>query len=222
MRATTTHALLGLLAMRSWTGYELTKQARRSLHHVWPSSEANLYREQRRLVDLGWASVEEEVQDNRPRKRYRITDEGRAALRRWFATDTDPPRIEIEGILRLFLAEHADAQDLHRSLLQTAEHVRADIDAMIGQVEQYRRGEGPFPDRTYQIALVSDLVTDVLERIEGLVLEVADEVEDVRTVPTPAQHEAGRRRFDRIVERSRARRAALPSPHNDALPVRDT
>ena len=39
------------------TGYELTQQVRRSLRFVWPSSEGHLYREQKRLLELGWATV---------------------------------------------------------------------------------------------------------------------------------------------------------------------
>ena len=58
--STTTYGLLGLLAVRSWTGYELTQQMRRSLRFVWSSSEGHLYREQTGLVELGWAAVEDE------------------------------------------------------------------------------------------------------------------------------------------------------------------
>ena len=54
----TTYGLLGLLAVRSWTGYELTRQVRRSLRFVWSSSEGHLYREQKRLVERGWAKEE--------------------------------------------------------------------------------------------------------------------------------------------------------------------
>ncbi|MGH2703374.1 MAG: PadR family transcriptional regulator, partial [Actinomycetota bacterium] len=70
---TATYALLALLAVQPWSGYELTKQARRSLLYVWPSSEAHLYREQRRLERLGWASVEKERVGSRVRNRYTIT-----------------------------------------------------------------------------------------------------------------------------------------------------
>ena len=43
-RGTATFALLALLGVRPWSGYELTKQARRSLRYLWPSSEAHLGR----------------------------------------------------------------------------------------------------------------------------------------------------------------------------------
>ena len=67
-----------MLAVRSWTGYELTRQVRRSLRFIWPTSEGHLYREQKRLVSLGWAVVEQEQAGRRARNRYTITAAGRA------------------------------------------------------------------------------------------------------------------------------------------------
>ena len=76
----TTYGLLGMLAVRSWTGYEMTTQLQRSLRFVWPSSAGHLYREQKKLVDLGWATVEAEPAGARTRNRYTITPEGEQAL----------------------------------------------------------------------------------------------------------------------------------------------
>ena len=121
----TTYGLLGMLAVRSWTGYELTQQLRRSLRFVWPSSEGHLYREQKRLVDLGWAVVATEPAGKRTRKRYTITDEGREALQRWLATEPEEPHFEIEGVLRMFYADQGTVADLAASMESTASTARA-------------------------------------------------------------------------------------------------
>lgn len=47
------YAILGLLALRPWTGYDLTRQATRSLRFAWPKSERLLYSEPKKLVELG-------------------------------------------------------------------------------------------------------------------------------------------------------------------------
>ncbi len=86
-----TYGLLGMLAVRSWTGYELTSQVRRSLRFTWSSSEGHLYREQKRLVALGWATVEAESAGARPRKRYSITPAGEEALQDWLRTEPQEP-----------------------------------------------------------------------------------------------------------------------------------
>jgi DNA-binding PadR family transcriptional regulator len=139
----TTYGLLGLLAVRSWTGYELTKQLGRSLRFVWSSSEAHLYREQKHLVELGWATVAEEAIGERTRKRYTITPEGEAALCKWLETEPSDPRLEIEGILRLFHGDHGSTDDLVRAMEATAESAHSMLEEMLGFVDEYLAEGGP-------------------------------------------------------------------------------
>src|SRR5262245_57934117 len=107
MLSTTSYAVLGMLAVRPWSAYELTKQMRRSLAYCWPKAESVLYDEPKRLVRLGLASANQEpAGGSRTRAVYAITDAGRAALRAWLATEPAPPRFELEPLLRLLYADH--------------------------------------------------------------------------------------------------------------------
>ncbi|MGH2381218.1 MAG: PadR family transcriptional regulator, partial [Candidatus Limnocylindria bacterium] len=133
----TTYALLGLLDARSWTGYELTTQLRRSLRFVWPSSEGHLYREQKRLVDLGWATVTPEPVGNRHRQRYTITAAGRRAMREWLRTAPGEPRLEIEGLVRMFYGNQGSVADMERSMDATARAARSMLDTLLGFVDEY-------------------------------------------------------------------------------------
>lgn len=180
----------------------MTKQAQRSLHYVWPSSEAHLYREQKRLVRAGWASVEKERVGNRTRNRYWITDEGREALRTWLGTEPGPPRIEIEGILRLFFADHGDITDVNASMVATATHAREALDVMLDMIEDYVATGGPFPERMYPIAAVCDLITDVLQRIEAHALSVSDEITRADSFTSSQQQQHGRDTFEAILRRA--------------------
>ena len=65
-------------------------------------SDGHLYREQKRLADLGWATVEQEPAGLRSRNRYAITPRG-VRPGDWFATEPEEPHFQIEGILRIFL-----------------------------------------------------------------------------------------------------------------------
>ena len=80
---TTSYAILGLLAVRSWSTYELTQQMDRSLGRFWPLAKSKLYEEPRKLVALGYASSASEHVGRRPRTVYTITEQGRAELARW-------------------------------------------------------------------------------------------------------------------------------------------
>lgn len=147
--STTSYAVLGLLALRSWTGYELTQQARRSLAHCWPKEESVLYEEPRRLVARGLAGAHRERDRGRTRNRYTITDEGRRALREWLATPSGPPRLELEPLLRLTFADQGelpDAQAAVAALRDWAAALRTDGMAVL---RGYQAGEAPFPERLH-------------------------------------------------------------------------
>src|SRR5947209_7648426 len=79
---TTSYALLTLLAVRSWTTYELAKQMRRNYHWFWPRAESKLYEEPKKLVALGLATATVDLVGRRPRTTYAITSAGREALAR--------------------------------------------------------------------------------------------------------------------------------------------
>lgn len=224
--STTTYGLLGMLASRPWTGYELTQQVRRSLRFVWPTSAGHLYREQRRLVELGWASVEQEPAGRRSRKRYAITPEGREALAGWLATAPDEPHFQVEGVLRAFYGDSGQPEDLVRSLRTTAAAAREMRGELVSFVEEYVSEGGPlemleagtgwpddrrsfrgrqvFPERLPAVALAVDATTRMLQALEEFGTQAADEVAgwpscgDPRLAPgTRARLEGVLRRADR-------------------------
>jgi DNA-binding PadR family transcriptional regulator len=159
---TTSYAVLGLLAVRPFTAYELTQQTKRSFRFFWPRSEANIYAEPKRLVELGWAAAVPERVGRRTRTGYRITPAGRSALRAWLATPPAPPVIEIEGLLRLLHADHGTVAELRAALQTTREQTLELLDAGRAQVEGYLRDGGPFPQRLHIIAVLSAGYADLL------------------------------------------------------------
>lgn len=145
----TGYALLGLLAIREWTAYELTQQMRMALRWAWPRSEANLYSEIKRLVPLGLAEAIEEEAGGRSRTRYRITERGRGAVRSWLASSPpSPPRVESEAVLRLFLADQGSVDDLRRTIADTRRQVIEVARMAIPLLEDYT-ADPPFPERSH-------------------------------------------------------------------------
>src|SRR5680860_420577 len=74
---TTSYAILGLLAIKPWTTYDLIQQVDRSLRRIWPRAQSKLYEEPKKLVALGFARASEEQVGKRRRTRYTITARGR-------------------------------------------------------------------------------------------------------------------------------------------------
>lgn len=158
--STTSHAILGLLAIRSWTPYEMAQQMRFSLGRFWPRAASKLYEEPKKLVRLGFAAATTETTGDRLRTRYDITEEGRAALRAWLKTPPMMPSLDAEPLLRVFLAEHGTRADLVAVLEGVAAWSAEWLveDARIA--DAYLNGEGQFPARIPQLTLVGRFLSD--------------------------------------------------------------
>lgn len=163
---TSSYAVLALLALRPWTGYELTNQATRSLRYAWPKSERLLYSEPKKLVKLGFATTHKEEVGGRTRNVYTITDPGRTALEAWTSTRTQPPRMEVEALLRLLFADHGTLEELGTVL----DELESDIDdhhkAIVELMGTYLDGGHPFPSRTHLSVLFATFQIEIFKAIE--------------------------------------------------------
>ncbi|MFI6094096.1 PadR family transcriptional regulator [Lentzea sp. NPDC051213] len=162
---TTSYAILGLLAIKPWTTYELAQQMDRSLKHYWPRAASRIYEEPKRLTALGLAEATAERVGKRPRTVYSITAEGRETLAAWLAEPGGGPVVEFEAMLKVFFAEHATTRD-----------VLANIDAIrlwaerqnaenVAFARLYTEQGGPFPERLAAIILTGRFVTDLADML---------------------------------------------------------
>ena len=162
---TSSYAVLSLLAIRSWSGYELTQQATRSLRFAWPKSERLLYSEPKKLVAHGLVTAHDEQVGGRQRTVYTITDQGREALSAWMATEPDPPVLEAEALLRVLFADHGSVDDALGALGKLA----ADAVEAYEQVHEinvgYLAGSHPFPDRVHLSALFATFQLELFDLI---------------------------------------------------------
>jgi DNA-binding PadR family transcriptional regulator len=182
--STTANALLGLLSIRPWTAYELTQQMQRALRWAWPRSEAGIYAEIKKLGPAGLATPVEEEIGNRTRTRYEITGAGREAAREWLRTEPAEPRVELEILLRLFLADLGEPEDLRRALAATRRQVAEQLGSLGEILEQYAGDDAPFPDRAHLNVLFMHFSTTRLTHL----LNWCDAVEaELDTWPSTAR-----------------------------------
>ncbi len=175
--STTAHALVGLLSIRSWTAYELTRQMRRALRWAWPRTEANLYNEIKRLVPRGLASATEEESGGRVRTRYHVTERGRAALTEWLSTAPSPVQVQFETLLRVFLADQGELKHLQDAIAATRGHVVDVAEELLPVVEDYAGENPPYPGRAHLnvlfIAFMANFFRTVLEWCDEAELEIS-------------------------------------------------
>ena len=102
----TSYLVLGLLAREGpSTPYDLKRHVAATIGHFWAFPHALLYKEPARLVGLGLATEQREPAGRR-RRRFSITEAGRAALRAWLGRPARrPPELRDPGLLQLFFAD---------------------------------------------------------------------------------------------------------------------
>ena len=163
---TSSYAVLALLDLKPWTGYELTHQAQRSLRYAWPKSERLLYSEPKKLVEIGYATVHQEDSGKRTRNVYTITEEGHQALNEWTSSRTQPPRLEIEALLRLLFADHGSREDVLKALDELEGDIGGHHQAVVELMGSYLDGGHPFPQRTHLSVLFATFQIDIFKAIE--------------------------------------------------------
>ncbi len=133
----TTYAVLGLLAFgQELSGYEIRQWALQSLRFFyWSPAQSHIYRELRRLQELGLATGRDVEQSDRPNKRvFAITDAGRAELRRWLdEAPVAPPVLKFDSALRLFfghLARPGRLEEVIEEHRRAAQRTLDELDAV--------------------------------------------------------------------------------------------
>ena len=153
---TTSYAMLCLLAVRSWTAYELAQQMDRSVGSMWPRAASVVYEEPKRLVALGYATAKATSAGKRPSTTYGITAKGRRALRRWLEQPGAGPVTEFEGLVKVAFADHGSIEGLRANLRAIRERAEAEVADAERRFEEYAGTGGPYPDRLPVIALAAE------------------------------------------------------------------
>jgi PadR family transcriptional regulator AphA len=214
----TSYAILGLLAMRDWTAYDLTKEMRRNLHYFWPRAESAIYIEAKRLRAAGLAEACVELHGRRRRTTYSITAQGRDALRAWLAEPAGRGALlESEGLLRVFLAGSMAPDPA--AVLGAVDALERDAAEMIAKAllvgGEFLEGRAQFQDQLRWRAHTHDFFV----RYALLLAEWAQQTRDAVAAWEGADEVQVQRASHALVAAARERLVAAPA--NVAAPTRD-
>ena len=182
----TSYAILGLLAIRPWTTYELAKQMDRTLNRFWPRARSKLYEEPKKLVAQGLATATPGVHGRRPRTVYAITQSGRRALSEWLATDSAPPVFESEHLLKVFYAESGTSADALATLANLRAWIHERTLHNLRVATSYLEGSGPYPERFPILVLTGRFLDDQLEMMDRWASWASDVISTWPTEPQQA------------------------------------
>jgi DNA-binding PadR family transcriptional regulator len=161
---TTSFALLGQLATRPWSAYELNKQMQHSnLRYLWPRTASRVYQEVKNLAAHELVTATPDQRNGRRRTVYTITDEGCTALVDWLSEPAGGLVLQHETLLKLIYTNFAGTAELRAHLAGVAEDARAQAQ-FLAEIYLQTREHGPlFPERAHLNAIAYEWLTRVLE-----------------------------------------------------------
>ena len=222
---TTSYAILGLLALRPWTTYELAQQMDRAMGSFWPRARSKLYEEPKKLVERGLATARSETVGKRPRTVYAITARGRRVLADWVPGPAEGPVLEFEHLVKVFFAEMATKADL----LATIESARAWSDEQTlasGHIaREYLEGRGGFAERLPWLVLVGQFLDEFLALVHDWAdwasAQVREWPDDISQAPPDLSALEGQaRRAEQVAARARLHAEPEPPALRSAAPRR--
>lgn len=183
---TTGYLILGLLSTRDWSAYDIASQAGKGLAEVWSRADRQLYNAPKRLVADGYATVRTEDVGRRSRKIYSITPAGRQVLREWLATESDPPSLEFEGMVRVLFADQGSIEDLRSNLRLMVTHAEASA-SLFGRHAAYMLTHegGSVPERQHLSALANRFMVEHFHQIADWARWALAEIETWPDTETP-------------------------------------
>ena len=174
--------ILGALAARPRSGYEIKRLVDKSTRFFWAASYGQIYPELRRLERDGLVAGASEPRGGRRRRVYRLTPTGRAALRAWLLTPDAGAELRDEGLLKLFFADVLSPGEA----LELVRTVRAHREAVL---ERLREVEQQIPAHAKRHSLLvleygigmHEWMVDWFQKAERrLAREAAAEMREVR------------------------------------------
>jgi DNA-binding PadR family transcriptional regulator len=148
------HVLLGLLAERPSTGYDLARRLDSDLAPLWRAEISQIYPALDRMRRAGFARSRVLGPEKGPRRHlYRITAAGRRELRRWLSAPAPAPRAKDEGLCRMAFLDTLTLEERRRAVLQ--------YDRQLAEEVRRLKSAGPLPHFRREARRV------VVERLEA-------------------------------------------------------
>jgi DNA-binding PadR family transcriptional regulator len=138
--------VLGMLAARPRSGYEIKQLVDSSARFFWAASYGQIYPELKRLEKDGLISGSDSAQGARQRTVYKLTAAGRRAAREWIERPPQVFELRDEGLLELFFSGSIDparAPEIARERAARATSSADELRAIEQQIEAQGKHEGP-------------------------------------------------------------------------------
>ena len=123
--------ILGLLTHEDMTGYDIKKRLDHEISFFWKGSFGSIYPALNELLKAGQVEkTAEEPRGARERIRYRITAQGKEALKQWLTDSKADNDLKYETLVKLFFGKSAGREASVRSIEMFERKVREDLSSL--------------------------------------------------------------------------------------------
>lgn len=150
------YAVLGMLALRPMSGYDIKKGFEKGMGNFWRESYGQIYPILKSLVKAGLAVKQVEEQTGKPDKHiYAITPEGQEELVNWLRKPVDPELLRIEILLKLYYGRQITLAENVSHVAQYRERYH-ELDERLKGIEQHlKAGQAANPNLEYFLVTLS-------------------------------------------------------------------
>ncbi len=139
--------------------HDLVRMMRQGAQVYWAASQSQFYAEPKRLEKAGYLTAHKAPGRTHDRTEYRLTDQGREALKTWLATPAALPRIQSEPVVRLLGGEFADPE----TVLEGLRPLRAQIEEAKAWLDRAEQVAPTLPHRATALRLNQRLARRILD-----------------------------------------------------------
>jgi len=122
--------ILGLLALRAMTVYEINKALERGVSLFYSASFGSINAAIGKMLEKGWISGEEKVENGRSKRVFHLTPAGRQAFQDWLDSDIEAEKVKDPGLTRLYFMGFAPIPERIRVLEAHIEKLRRTLGAL--------------------------------------------------------------------------------------------
>ncbi len=138
--------ILGMLAAKPRTGYEIKQLVDNSARFFWAASYGQIYPELKKLEKERLITGDDSSQGARQRTTFKLTAAGRRAAREWMSQPPEVLESRDEGLLKLFFAgsiEPGRAAEVARERAAVSRTKAAELRAIWETIDQKGKPDGP-------------------------------------------------------------------------------
>lgn len=122
----TIFTVLGMLAVKNFSGYEIAKRIKTTINYFWSESEGQIYPALAQCVKEGLAvcKVQPPKDNHRTKKIYSITAKGKRELIAWLKQAAKPELVRNELLLKLFFGANIDKNDNMQHIIRRQREIK--------------------------------------------------------------------------------------------------